>query len=78
MTNVREYTASKLRGLRAEKDMSVEEVASKINIHKDTIRRYENQTTQITLDKLEELLDFYGADFNTFFRDYNKKHNIEE
>lgn len=78
MTNVREYTASKLRGLRAEKDMSVEEVATKVNIHKATIRRYENQATQITLDRLEELLDFYGVGFNTFFRDYNKKHNTEE
>lgn len=67
-TKINLYTASRLRGLRAEKQMSLEEVAEKTGVNKDTIRRYENSNVSMQLWILDRLADCYGMSLDIFFK----------
>lgn len=64
---VREQVASKLRGLRAEKNMSQIEIAEKTGLDIATISRYENGTVTQSLDKLIALSKFYDVKLIYFF-----------
>lgn len=74
--NIREYTATELRKIRAAKDLSLETVAKSIGIDKNTLSRYETGNTSIQLDFLDKILSFYEVPFAIFFENsYAKKHN---
>lgn len=68
--NIEEYTAKELRKLRAEKNVSQQEVAKIVNINVGTIVRYENATTSISIDRLEKLLNYYNVNLGDFFKCY--------
>ena len=59
--------ADELRSLRAKKDVSIVEVASKTSINKDTIVRYENGLVSANVDILDKLLTYYEMEFDIFF-----------
>ena len=59
--------AKELKVLRVRKDLSVDKVADDIGINRETIRRYERGETDITIEKLEMLLNYYEADAHIFF-----------
>ncbi len=65
--------AAKLRGLRAEKGLSLEEVAKTTGINKDTISRYENSNVSMQLWILNDLVESYGTNLEIFFKDINDK-----
>lgn len=77
MKKARELVADRLRGIRAEKKYSIEDVASMAIVNKDTISRYENNLVSQQIDILEKVLDVYGLDFNIFFKQIyaNKQRN---
>lgn len=76
MKSTRELIAEELRSIRAKKKLSVEYVAKKTAISKDTISRYENNIVSMHIDNLEKLLEFYDTDFAIFFKTiYANKHN---
>ena len=64
---LREYVAMKLREIRANRDYSIEYVAKKSGVNKDTICRYENNQVSQQIDNLEKILNVYGVDFTNFF-----------
>lgn len=70
---INQKAASKLRGLRAEKNLSIEEAAKITGINKDTISRYENSNVSMQLWILNELVLAYGSNLEIFFRDVNDK-----
>lgn len=73
---IKEYIASQLRSYRAEHNLSIQEVADKSMVNKDTICRYENATVSPNIESLEKILEVYGIDFCIFFeKRYAKKHN---
>ena len=75
MKRARELISDELRSIRAKKNLSIEEVALKSGINKDTISRYERNSVSMNLDILEKLLKFYEIDFNIFFTNiYVNKH----
>ncbi len=72
-TEINIKTAASLRGLRAEKNMTLEEVANKTGINKDTISRYENSNTSMQLYILDKLIDCYGERLDVFFKNIYDK-----
>ena len=79
MKTTRELISDELRSIRALNKLSIETVANKCNVNKDTISRYENNSVSMQIDILEKLLNFYGVDFDIFFTNiYAKKHKIEQ
>ena len=77
--NIREYTAIELRKIRAEKNVTLEDVAKSIGIDKNTLSRYEKGNTSIQLDYLEKILDYYKIPFHIFFaNNYANKHISEQ
>lgn len=65
----RELIANKLRSIRADLKYTIEYVANKSNVNKDTICRYENNQVSMQIDILEKLIQFYGYNFAIFFKE---------
>lgn len=76
---VKEYIASQLRSYRAESKFSLQEIAEKSGVNKDTISRYENATVSPNIENLEKIISVYGIDFCIFFKKrYANMHNSIE
>ena len=76
MKTTRELIADELRGIRAKQDLSIEIVAEKSKVNKDTISRYENNSVSMNIDIIEKLLKTYNVGFDIFFTNiYANKHN---
>lgn len=74
---VKDYIASQLRSYRAELNLSIQEVADKSRVNKDTISRYENASVSPNIEFLEKILEVYGIDFCIFFKKrYANEHNV--
>lgn len=69
LNKVLEDVSTKLRGLRAENHMTLEEVSKKIGIHRETLRRYENNESKIDIDIFLKLLDLYNKEVYIFFKE---------
>lgn len=75
----RELIANKLRSIRADLKYTIEYVANKSNVSKDTICRYENNQVSMQIDILERLIYFYGYDFAIFFKEiYANKQKVKK
>ena len=75
-TEINKKTAASLRGLRAERNMTIEDVANKTGINKDTISRYENSNVSMQLYIIDKLVDCYGVSLDIFFKNiYDKMQN---
>ena len=55
-----------LKDLRKNTGMTLAEVADAIGVHEVTVSRWENGKRQPSEDKINDLLDCYGVDRNTF------------
>lgn len=67
INNINDYVATQLRKLRAEKNITLMELAEKTRIDIGALIRYEKGLTSIKLDKLAILLNYYEVSFQTFF-----------
>lgn len=77
MEEFKNNVSSVLRSIRAEKNMTQQEVAEKSGIDVMTIGRYENNPNTIVLDKLDKILCVYELDCYYFFNIVNaKKHTL--
>ena len=78
MEDFKNSVSSTLRSLRAEHNLTQQEVALKAGVDVMTIGRYENNPNTIVLDILDKILVVYGIDCYIFFKSLNaKKHNID-
>nr|DAJ06608.1 MAG TPA: helix-turn-helix domain protein [Caudoviricetes sp.] len=59
----------KLRTLRIEKDYTLKDVASHVDLTEKTIQRYETGERKIKEDKLKEIVDFLGGDYDSFIKE---------
>ena len=57
-----------LADIRNTKNYSIIDVATKIDINRDTISRYENGTTSVKLYILDLLLELYEVPLDIFFK----------
>lgn len=62
-----EIVGKELKVLRVRKDISLEKVAEDLGTSRETIRRYERGDTDMTIEKLENLLKYYKTDARIFF-----------
>ncbi len=67
LEDVRQNIASKLRGLRAEKNISQIKLSEDTKIDIATINRYESGKTTQNLDKLVVLANYYNVNIVYFF-----------
>lgn len=67
MECILETISGKLKGIRAEKGYSQEEMAEKIGIHRETFRKYENDPASLEVGQLLKLLDIYEIETPYFF-----------
>ncbi|EHJ56140.1 TPA: helix-turn-helix transcriptional regulator [Streptococcus agalactiae] len=56
-----------LRALRVNYNLSAKEVAKTLEIHYQTLLKYENDSSKIPHDLLKKLADFYNVDTNYIF-----------
>ncbi len=76
---LKKYIAVTLRKLRAEKNITQEELAEKSNINIGTVTRYESGTTMQSLDKLSSILTVYNINLYIFFKDvYENMYRLEQ
>lgn len=59
--------SEKLRGLRAEKRYSLEQIAEKIGVHRETFRKYENNPYEMSVETFIKVLNIYNTDPLIFF-----------
>lgn len=67
MENAINNISCKLKGIRAEKGYSLEEIAAKLGVHRETFRKYENNPSTIEIGQLLRILDVYEIDTVYFF-----------
>lgn len=70
-----------LKIIRIRNNLRLEDVADNLNINKETLRRYENNSNGLSVERLEQLLDFYKIDKSIFFENVcanMHKDNFEE
>lgn len=76
---IRKNIASKLRGLRAEKNCSQKELSLNTGLDIATIARYESGNTTQSLDKLLILSKYYQVNLLYFFnQNYENMYRIQE
>lgn len=67
MKNIIDTISGKLKGIRAEKGYSQEEVAEKLGVHRETFRKYENDPSSLEMEQFLKILDIYGINTIYFF-----------
>ncbi len=67
MEEINKNISAKLKGLRAEKGYSLEEMAEKIGIHRETLRKYESNPLCIEIGTLLKMLNIYNVETTYFF-----------
>lgn len=63
-----------LKSLRNRQNKSIEKVSNDLGIHFNTLSKYEKDASNMTLELLEKVLNYYGIDELIFFkviREYN-------
>lgn len=65
---MQESIGKELKIIRIRKNLTIEEVATTLNLNAETIRRYENNGSGLSVERLESLLELYGMDKYIFFK----------
>ncbi len=56
-----------LKIARLRNSLELQDVSVDLNLNKETLRRYENNASGLSVERLEELLNYYKVDKNIFF-----------
>lgn len=65
---MQESIGKELKIIRIRKNLTIEEVATALNLNAETIRRYENNGSGLSVERLESLLELYETDKYIFFK----------
>jgi transcriptional regulator with XRE-family HTH domain len=65
------WVGSQLRTHRENRQLSLEDVATRVGVTKKTIANYETANTRVPLDVVKQLCAIYGMDFDEFIREAN-------
>jgi transcriptional regulator with XRE-family HTH domain len=66
--NIVEFSPEKLRNLRSQKGLSLQQLAENIGVKRATISNYENSQGKPSIDVLIKLANFFNVDVNYFFK----------
>lgn len=80
---MQEAIGKELKIIRIRKNLTIEDVAKSLNLNAETIRRYENNSSGLSIERLETILDLYKVDMSIFFNNvcenmHSFKENIKE
>ncbi len=67
MEKTLQLISAKLKGIRAEKGYTREEMAEKLGIHRETFRKYENDPSSIEIGQFLKILNIYEIETPYFF-----------
>ena len=62
-----EAIGKELKIIRIRNNLKLEDVAKDIKLNRETLRRYENSASGLSVERLENLLNYYGVDSSIFF-----------
>lgn len=62
-----EAIGKELKISRIRNDLTLKEVAEKLDVSIETIRRYESDSNGLSVERLEELLNYYNIKKSIFF-----------
>lgn len=65
---MKEAIGKELEILRIRRNLELNDVANALFLNKETIRRYENKAQCLSVERLEQLLEFYDCDRIIFFK----------
>ena len=65
--NINEYVGKAIRNLRLSKDLTLNEVATKVKISYQQLQKYEKGTNRLSIDKLYNIAKILGMDIYNFF-----------
>lgn len=68
MEEVNKKISAKLKGLRAEKGYTMEEIAEMLEIHRETLQKYENNPFSMGIGTLLKMLNIYEINTTYFFK----------
>lgn len=57
-----------LKFTRMRNDLTLDDVSNDLNFNRETLRRYEKNASGLSVERLEELLNYYNADKFIFFK----------
>lgn len=63
-----EAIGKELKIIRIRNNLAIEKVALDFKFSKETLRRYENNASGLSVERLEELLDYYKVEKDIFFK----------
>lgn len=63
-----EAIGKELKITRIRNDLDIDKVANDFNLNKETLRRYENNASGLSVERLESLLDYYKVNKSIFFQ----------
>ena len=76
---MQEAIGTELKISRIRNNMTMQEVADKMGFNIETLRRYENNSSGLSIEKLEKLLLFYNENIDIFFDNVcENMHKIQE
>lgn len=76
---MQEAIGKELKIIRIRKNLSIDDVAKFLNLNVETIRRYENNSSGLSIERLESILDFYKIDMSIFFNNVcENMHDFKE
>lgn len=63
-----EAIGKELKVIRIRSNLKLDSVAADLNLNRETLRRYENNANGLSVERLEELLDYYNISKSIFFK----------
>ena len=76
---MQEAIGTELKISRIRNNMTMQEVADKMGFNIETLRRYENNSSGLSIEKLEKLLLFYNENIDIFFDNVcENMHKVQE
>lgn len=63
-----EAIGKELKLTRIKKDLTMSNVSDALNFNIETLRRYEKNASGLSIERLEELLNYYKVDKSIFFK----------
>lgn len=67
MENLTKIISKKLKGIRAENNLSITEAAKLLDISRETLRKYEKDAASIDCKRLVQILSTYNVEPSYFF-----------
>lgn len=67
MTLNKDFNTNKIKGLMAERNETMLDLANLLNLHKNTVSKKINRKREFTVSELKTIADYYNVNVQIFF-----------